>query len=73
MAVTRLQFEEQLEKLRNRLLEMGRPADGMVGDAVRALDGRHVGLAERVIASDDEIDEQDIQIESECMRLIAPS
>jgi phosphate transport system protein len=71
MAATRLQFEEQLEELRHRLLEMGSAADNMVDLSIRALMEQDVELAEQVIAADDAIDEQDLQIETDCMRLIA--
>lgn len=71
MAATRLQFGEQLEALRHRMLEMGSAADNMVGLAVRSLTEQNIELAETVIAADDEIDRLDIEIETECMRLIA--
>jgi phosphate transport system protein len=71
MHATRLQFEEQLEMLRNRLLEMGSSVDNMMAMAIRALTEQNVELAETVIADDDTIDALDLEIESECMRLIA--
>lgn len=71
MSLTRSQFEEELEKLRNRLLAMGSEADRAVADSIRALDERDLSLAEKVIEDDDRIDEMDLQIEAECMRLIA--
>jgi phosphate transport system protein len=71
MAATRLQFEEQLEALRHRLLEMGSGVDNMVGLSIRALTEQDTDLAEQVIAADDAIDELDLAIETDCMRLIA--
>jgi phosphate transport system protein len=71
MHATRHQFEEQLETLRNRLLEMGSSVDNMMAMAIRALAEQNVELAETVIAADDVIDALDLEIESECMRLIA--
>ncbi len=71
MSLTRSQFEEELEKLRNRILAMGSEADRAVADAMLALDERDVALAEEVIDADDRIDELDLEIEGECMRLIA--
>ncbi|HTQ10249.1 MAG TPA: phosphate signaling complex protein PhoU [Fimbriimonadaceae bacterium] len=71
ISLTRSQFEEELEKLRNRLLAMGSEADRAVSDAMQALEERDVALAERVIDGDDSIDEMDLKIETECMRLIA--
>lgn len=71
MSVTRSQFEEELEKLRDMLLEMGSEADRAVSEAMRALEDRDLAIAESVIDLDDRIDEMDLQIEAECMRIIA--
>ena len=50
---------------------MASAADSMVGLAIQALSERNEILAERVIASDDVVDRLDIDIEAECLRLIA--
>jgi phosphate transport system protein len=71
MSLTRSQFEEELEKLRNLLLAMGSEADRSVADAIKALELRDISLAEDVIERDDRIDELDLEIEAECMRIIA--
>jgi phosphate transport system protein len=71
MSLTRSQFEDELEKLRNLLLAMGSEADRAVADAIRALEARDTALAEEVILRDDRIDELDLEIEAECMRIIA--
>ncbi|MBA3726090.1 MAG: phosphate signaling complex protein PhoU [Armatimonadetes bacterium] len=71
MQLTRTQFEEELEGLRNQLLEMGSHAGQMIEMAMQALARRDVSLAESVIAADDQIDNLDVEIEAECIRLIA--
>lgn len=71
MSLTRSQFEEELEKLRNRLLEMGSEADRAVADSMQALEDRDTPMSEKVIEDDDRIDELDLEIEAECMRIIA--
>lgn len=71
MSGTRMHFVEELESLRHRLLQMGSVADGMVSQAVLALTEQNTALAEDVIRRDDEVDNLDIEIEAECMRLIA--
>lgn len=71
MSLTRSQFEDELEKLRNQILAMGSEADRAVADAMQALGERDISLAEEVIEADDRIDEMDLEIEGECMRLIA--
>ncbi|HEV2472416.1 MAG TPA: phosphate signaling complex protein PhoU [Chthonomonadales bacterium] len=71
IAVTRVEFAEELQTLRERLLEMGADADAMLDKAMRALTTRNVALAEQVIEQDDVLDRLDLDIEAECMRLIA--
>ena len=71
MAATRLHFSEELKALNDRVLEMCGDVDSMLGLAMRALSEHSVGLAEEVLTRDDEVDRLDLEIESECMRLIA--
>src|SRR5688572_29770859 len=71
MNITRSQFGEALESLRRRLIEMGNDVDSMMATALRALTEQSGEMAERVIFADDEVDNLDIQIEAECMRLLA--
>ena len=71
MYITRTQFEARLQQLRNRMLAMGSAADRMVEQAVQALSAKDLALAERVIADDDQIDAMDLEIEQECLSLIA--
>ncbi len=71
MSMTRSQFEEELEKLRNHIITMGSLVDRAVADSMAALAERDVRLAESVLKRDDEIDEMDLRIEAECMRLLA--
>ncbi len=70
-SLTRTQFETELDELRNTLLEMGAIVDRMVANAVQALGTGDTALAERVIFDDDAVDELDLQVESDCMRLLA--
>jgi phosphate transport system protein len=71
MSLTRTQFEDELETLRNMLLEMGSMADHAVAEAMQALADRDIARAEAVIAADDAIDDMDLSIEAECIRLLA--
>ncbi len=67
----RQSFEEQMEKLEQRLLEMGAFVEGMLERAVRALRDHDVELAREVIRADDTADHMDLEIEQHCMRLLA--
>jgi phosphate transport system protein len=69
--MTRTHYEVELENLRHLLLKMGSQVDQMVAQAMDALTGQDMPLAELVMINDDIVDDLDIQIESQCMRLIA--
>ena len=71
MRRTRQAFEEQLEQLERRLLEMGTFVEAMLEKAVHALSEHDVNLAREVIEADDTADEMDLDIEQHCMRLLA--
>ncbi len=71
MLMTRQMYHSELEALDQKVLDMGRHCAQMVADAVEALLRSDVPLAERVIQRDDAADAADIEIEMECMRLLA--
>src|SRR5690349_12628470 len=71
MHATRSRYDEQLDRLRGRLLEMGDKVDHMLDHAVTALINQDVAAAEQVIAEDDSVDGMDLGIEQDCMRLLA--
>ena len=71
IVMTRSQFEEALEALRSRITEMANYADRMIANAMQSLMDVDVSLAEFVIETDDEMDDLDINIEVECMKLLA--
>jgi phosphate transport system protein len=71
MATTRHTFDSQLQALEQDLLRMGSIVEGMVDQSVRALLERDIELAEAVIAEDDKVDELDLSLETQCMRLLA--
>jgi len=69
--LTRGQFEEELRRLGDEVLRMGSEADRLLDLAMQALTKQNVEIAEQVIAGDDVIDDLDIRIEMEAMRIIA--
>jgi phosphate transport system protein len=71
MRRTRQAFDEQLEELERRLVEMGTLVADMLDKAVRALRDHDVELAREVITADDTVDQMDLEIEQQCMRLLA--
>ena len=71
MRRSRQAFDEQLEQLQQRLLQMGAFVEAMLEKAIRALTEHDVALAREVISADDVADEMDLEIEKQCMRLLA--
>ncbi|MEM9826376.1 MAG: phosphate signaling complex protein PhoU [Planctomycetota bacterium] len=61
----------ELGHLRDDLIRQFGVVEEMIHMAVRSLVNRRVDLADRVIARDTEVDETDIRIEEECLKLIA--
>lgn len=64
-------FQEELEVLKARLLEMGGLAEDRVRLAVRALVERDLALVERVLIGDDSINRLHIEIDDRCFKLLA--
>lgn len=61
----------ELAELETQLLRMSTLADSMVGRAVESLVNLDTKLAHEVLASDDELDELDLEIEQRCLKLLA--
>jgi len=64
-------FEEEMQALRNRLLNMGALVEERVHDATHALIERRLDTAERIITSDQDVNELQIEIDERCLRLLA--
>ena len=64
-------FQEELEQLKTRLLEMGGLAEDRVRSAVEGLVGRDLPLVDRVLGGDVPINQLHIEIDSRCFKLLA--
>jgi phosphate transport system protein len=64
-------FQEELEALQARLLEMGGLAEERVRAAVQALMSRDVALIDKVLYGDEPINELHIEVDKRCFRLLA--
>ena len=64
-------FQEELEQLKNRLLEMGGLAEERVRTAVEGLVARDMALVERVLEGDGPINQLHIEIDNRCFTLLA--
>jgi len=66
----RSKFDEQLVMLNDALIGMAGVVERAISDAKEALINQDIALAEKVIASDDEIDNREEEIEDLCLKLI---
>jgi phosphate transport system protein len=64
-------FEAELQALRNQLLRMGALVEERVHGSVRSLVVRREEDARRIVASDDEVNDLQIDIDERCLRLLA--
>jgi phosphate transport system protein len=64
-------LERDIESLEQRLLAMSAQIEGMIVKAWRSVSERDSRLAAEVIDSDTSIDEQEVHIEEECLKILA--
>ena len=64
-------FQEELEGLQTRLLEMGGLAEERLRAAIDGLVSREVALIDRVVRGDEPINELHIEIDNRCFKLLA--
>lgn len=64
-------FHEELKHLRQEVLKMGRLVEKAVEKSVKALINSDMGLAKKVVAGDDDIDDLYLNIEEQALALVA--
>jgi phosphate transport system protein len=64
-------FHKELEKLKKRILSLGAMAEDRVRMAIKAIDTRDAVIADKIIRTDYEIDEMEVEIEEECLKVLA--
>ncbi len=64
-------LQRDLDQLKKRVLEVGSLVEGATNNAIVALTELRKDLAENVIARDSEIDERELEIENECLKILA--
>jgi len=64
-------YEEELARLRQLILEMGGLVERQIGDAMTALASAQRELAETTIERDHRVNRYDVEIDEECLRLLA--
>jgi phosphate transport system protein len=64
-------FDEEIRALKEKILKMGLLVEKAISDSIKALVERDNALANEVIKKDHEINALDVEIDEECIRLIA--
>ncbi|MBI3829519.1 MAG: phosphate signaling complex protein PhoU [Planctomycetes bacterium] len=64
-------MQVEIEKLKKKLLGLSAVVEESVRRAVASIDRRDDALAKRVIESDIEIDHQEVDVEEDCLKLLA--
>ena len=64
-------LQRELEKLKKRILALGALAEARVGAAVKAVESLDEKTADWIVAADHEVDEEEVEVEEECLKLLA--
>jgi len=64
-------FDEELSTLKEKVLKLGSMVETAIDNSVRSLIERDSDLAKKVIEKDHQINALDVEIDEECIRLIA--
>lgn len=65
----RLQIE--IEKIKKQMLSLGAMVEEQLNRAIRALEAKNLDIAKGVIESDRKVDEIEVEIEEECLKILA--
>ena len=65
------QFNEELEDIRNKVLQMGGIVEEQLGRAVKALVEGDTKLAKQVVTDDYRVNALEVEIDEECTRIVA--
>ena len=66
-----IHFQRELEKIKKRILSLGAMVEERVRMVIKALETRDGDAAKKIIISDHEIDEMEVEIEEECLKILA--
>jgi phosphate transport system protein len=66
-----LHLHRAIDGLKKRILELSALVEESVSKALRAVESRDSGLAEEVIAGDQQVDQMEVEVEEECLKILA--
>lgn len=64
-------IERQIDGLKEKILRVGTLVEEAISKAITALINKDTALAQRVMASDEEIDRMEVEVEEECLKILA--
>jgi phosphate transport system protein len=64
-------LQKELEKLKKRILSLGAMVEERVRNTIMAIEARDAELAEKIIRMDYEIDELEVEVEEDCLKILA--
>jgi phosphate transport system protein len=64
-------FDRELDKLKKKILSLGALVEERVYLAIKAIETRDTDIAAKIIKMDYEIDEMEVEIEEECLKVMA--
>lgn len=64
-------IERQIDALKERILKVGTIVEEAISKSITALINRDAALAQRVIANDEQIDRMEVEVEEECLKILA--
>ncbi|MBW1851070.1 MAG: phosphate signaling complex protein PhoU [Deltaproteobacteria bacterium] len=67
----KIHFQRELDALKKMMLSLGARVEKAVRLAIKALETRDIALAKNVIDADHEIDENEVEVEEECLKILA--
>lgn len=69
--MTREHFDHQILEIKHKVLRMGSFVENIVNLAVTALKNQDIEMAKKVYVEDDKIDDIELEIEQQCMMMLA--
>lgn len=64
-------FEKEIDRLKKKILTLSALVEESVWKAVKSIEDRDIGLASKVIAADHEVDTMEVEVEEECLKVLA--
>ena len=64
-------FHKALEKIKKEILSLGSIVEDRVRMSIKAIETRDAGIAKKIINGDYEIDGMEVEIEEECLKILA--